>query len=145
MFSSSKSNYKDTTKKNNSVTLEVCGRAATIYVSTSIQENYIQNNRHLIPWNGDNSRLIDRYDARNLLHSVQEWKGSTLGKRKQVIGAEERELDKLRYYDLFHKPTVEEEEEEAGEEENDTRVYIKENRRSPVATGNLNIESMIIL
>lgn len=101
--------------KKNDTQLEIQARPCTIYVSTSI-DAYFENKRHLIPWNGEDSRMIDRYDARNLLQSITQWKNPHTPK-KQLLSSEERELDKERYSDLFHKPTEEEEDDDEDQEE----------------------------
>ncbi|KAK8374710.1 hypothetical protein O3P69_016135 [Scylla paramamosain] len=67
---------------------------------------YLEKGSHLIPWMGDNSVMVDRYDVRGALYDLSEaesggggdrWEGLTEEER-----AEEERCDYERYLALYH-------------------------------------------
>ncbi|XP_063606656.1 protein suppressor of white apricot-like [Penaeus indicus] len=67
---------------------------------------YVDKGEHLIPWMGDNSLMVDRYDVRGALYDLKEaesggggdrWEGLTEEER-----AEEEKCDHERYLALYH-------------------------------------------
>ncbi|XP_065055484.1 splicing factor, suppressor of white-apricot homolog isoform X1 [Rhopilema esculentum] len=84
---------------------------------------YIEDGKHLIPWMGDESLLIDRYDCRGHLYSRDEfeWKSSQL---TMQLSSEEEQIEKAcdeeRYMGI-HKDV---EEENFLEEEEEKRLSI---------------------
>ncbi|XP_050027269.2 splicing factor, suppressor of white-apricot homolog isoform X2 [Dermacentor andersoni] len=81
---------------------------------------HIDRGKHLIPWMGDDSLMIDRYDARGYLHSIHEYEPKP-GAALQYIASlteEEKALEELceeeRFLALFrdlHEESIYQEEE----------------------------------
>ncbi|XP_038058671.1 splicing factor, suppressor of white-apricot homolog isoform X2 [Patiria miniata] len=72
----------------------------------------IDREEHLIPWMGEASLMIDRYDGRGHLPSLSEYEDSWLGSRRQEISGEEERIEALcdeERYMALHKDMMEEE------------------------------------
>jgi len=71
---------------------------------------FLDKGKHLIPWNGtDTTRMVDTYDARNLLDNEKQFARSTTKKRKFET-VEEKKEEKMcqleRFKDLFDNPPI---------------------------------------
>ncbi|XP_064489112.1 splicing factor, suppressor of white-apricot homolog isoform X2 [Ornithodoros turicata] len=67
---------------------------------------FIDRGKHLIPWMGDDSLMIDRYDARGYLHDLRQYEPKSGGADYlSALSNEERQLEELceeeRYLALF--------------------------------------------
>ncbi len=81
-------------------------------VSDNKMLEIISLGKHLIPWLGNNSRKIDRYDIRNLLEDEREIDGLLLEPKKNKAPFDFKErLTFQRYRDLFNESDSEEERE----------------------------------
>lgn len=82
------------------------------------RQDYIDNEKHLIPWMGNTSRMVDRYDARNLLdeessfiHKEQYFDSASRLSHYSLAEQKEEELcENERYLDLYASSESEEDE-----------------------------------
>lgn len=82
--------------------LEVVGRHALFFDDDSTAA-FINSKEALMPWNGDQNLVLDRYDVRHLLQDL-----SALRKRRSSSSSssdvDDAELDLERYRDLQDPP-----------------------------------------
>ena len=98
--------------------LLVFGYAAKIFDGSDDRARYVDQGRHLIPWMGDASTLIDRYDVRGHLTDLSEfeqndrngWIAPLTDKEKAVEEACDLERYAELREDINDKITFEEEE-----------------------------------
>lgn len=96
------------------ISLFVLGLSVNLYPGDSETAKAIHDERHMQPWPGDNSLLVDRWDVRLLLDDLRPFE-EDVDPSKEEAGQElKAELDMERFRDL--------QEAQRHEEESDTGV-----------------------
>ena len=101
----------------------ITGYASKLFRSDDIAR-YVDTERHLIPWLGNENRRVDRYDVRNLLEDEKQFvvkrkytKETWISQLSTQEQQEEKECEVERYRDYFKQETSDTDSSESESEE----------------------------